>query len=229
MNRYINVIQSFLLLSFFWCSPGQALTSPNLNSNSELEEIPFDEVVRELNSRINRRQSSLESVNLEDVYDSLKIHFYLALAQSFTQLDTAGLKHGRLDDGMQLGMGIDLFSPDWVAEGLLKNFGRSKRADTLFALREFHMRLSYLQRAPHAPFLIRIANGLGARVMTYEDLGKGLSFSEANPIYTLGLGVLFPMKAQFNLDFEIQAYQSLAAQSVDRNGLGLVFGITKVF
>jgi hypothetical protein len=135
----------------------------------------------------------------------------------------------RMEDGVQLGVGIDLFSPEWVAEGVLKNFGRSTQNDGVLALREFDLRLSYLKQAPQHRFQMRFANGLGARYLRYTNSLSGFDQFQTTPVYLLGVGFLVPVGSHFDLDFEVQSHLALISDSIDRHGMAVVFRLGNVF
>jgi hypothetical protein len=214
---------SFLVLSaqsFVWGSAPEDVES---------EEVPYEQLVRELNSRVSKQQrQALQSTSV-DPFEQLKIHVSLGFVQTVNSFVIEDRTLSRLEDGIQLGVGIDLFTPEWVAEGLLKNFGQSRQNDSTVALREFDLRLSYLQSAPQSKMKLRMSNGLGARYLRYRSDWSQLNTYQTTPVYLLGLGFLVPIGNHFDLDFEFQGHMSLVSDTMDRHGLALVLRLDNVF
>jgi hypothetical protein len=199
------------------------------DSSGESEEVSYDQLVRELNSRVSKQQRHWVQTNSVDPFDTLKIHFSLGFIQSINTLSINDRTFSRFEDGLQLGVGIDLFSTEWVAEGVLKNFGQSKTDEGTLALREFDLRLAYLQQAPQSRMKFRFANGLGARYLRYNGLLSNGNQFQTTPVYSMGIGMLVPVGSHFDIDFEIQSHLSLISDSVDKHGLALVVKLNNVF
>ncbi len=198
-------------------------------SSTESEEVPYDQLIRELNSRVNRHERQRLQTSSIDPFEKLKIHLSLGFIQTVNAFSVADRSMSRTEDGLQLGVGIDLFSEEWVAEGILKNFGQSTQNETTLAMREFDLRLSYLQPAPEQKLKLRLANGLGARYLRYSSPWSGGPQYQTTPVYLLGLGLLVPVGNHFDLDFEVQGHLTLVNDTIDRHGLSLVFRLDNVF
>lgn len=198
-------------------------------SSEEAEEVPYDQLVRELNSRVSKQQKQWVSTAGGDPFEKLQIHFSLGFVQTVNTLLINDRTTSRMEDGLQLGVGIDLFSPEWVAEGTLKNFGQSTYNDSTLALREFDLRLSYLQKAPQTKMKVRFANGLGARYLRYRAAAAETDVYQTTPVYSMGLGFLIPVGSHFDLDFEFQGHLALINESMDRHGLALILRLDNIF
>lgn len=197
--------------------------------SNDAEEVPFDELVKELNSKVSRKDRIQTGIEVGDPFDRLQIHLSLGFIQTVNSLLVAERSISRLEDGVQLGLGVDIFSPEWVAEGLLKNYGRSTQNDTNVSLREFDIRLSYIQQAPQNKMKFRLANGLGARYLRYNNKWTDLSQIQTTPVYLLGFGILIPIGTHFDLDIEMQGHMALISESIDRHGLSLILRLDNVF
>lgn len=198
-------------------------------SVSESEEVPYDQLIRELNSKVSRNERQRLQTSSVDPFEKLKIHLSLGFIQTVNAFLVGNRPISRIEDGFQMGVGIDLFSDEWVAEGILKNFGQSTQNETSLALREFDLRLSYLQTAPQQKLKLRIANGLGARYLRYNSPRFGDTQFQTTPIYVMGLGFLIPVGNHFDLDFEVQGHLTLVNDTIDRHGLSLVFRLDNIF
>lgn len=193
------------------------------------EEIPYDQLVRELNSRVNKQQKQWVQSSSGDPFEQLQIHFSLGLLQTFNALFVNQKQISRLEDGIQLGIGIDLFSTEWVAEGILKNFGQSVHNDSTLALREFDLRLSYIKPVPQQKMKVRFANGLGARYLRFTQEKSQIDLYQTTPVYSMGLGLLIPVGSHFDLDFEVQGHVALISDSIDRHGLAMTLRLDNIF
>lgn len=200
-----------------------------MDSSTRMEEVPFDEFIKELNSKVSLKDRERNSIGYVDPYENLQLHLSMGLVQTMNSLLIGNKSISRLEDGIQLGLGIDLFSPEWVAEGLLKNYGQSTQNESSLALREFDLRLSYLQKDPQHKLKLRLSNGLGARYLRYTSKWSGFSQYQTTPIYLMGLGLLIPVGSHFNLGIEVQGYLTLISETIDRQGLGLVFRLDNYF
>lgn len=197
--------------------------------SADPEEVPFEELVKELNNKVSMKDRIQTGANMRDPFDSLQIHLSLGFIQTVNTLLVADRSISRLEDGVQLGLGVDLFSPEWVAEGLLKNYGRSTQNDTSVALREFDIRLSYLQQAPQNKMKFRLGNGLGARYLRYTNKWTDFSQMQTTPVYLLGFGLLIPMGSHFDLGIEVQGHLALISETIDRHGLSLILRLDNFF
>jgi hypothetical protein len=198
-------------------------------SSANTEEVPFEELVKELNSKVSIKDRIQTGSIKIDPFESLQIHFSLGLIQTVNSLLVSDKAISRLEDGVQLGLGIDLFSPEWVAEGLLKNYGRSTQNDSSLALREFDLRLSYLQQAPQNKMKFRLGNGLGARYLRYTNKWSGDSQFQTTPIYLLGFGLIIPVGDHFDFGVEVQGHLALINETMDRHGLSLILRLDNFF
>lgn len=217
----LTLISSILIGSLGWATSDLA--------NPSTEEISYDVFVRELNSKVNRQSQAKIDFISGDPFEELQIHLSLGFVQNLDNLVVEDKSLSRMEDGVQLGVGIDLFSKEWVAEGLLKNFGRSTQDDTRISLREFDLRLSYMLQGQQSKQKIRLSNGLGARYMKFQDLKNENSQLYTTPIYHLGLGFLTNVGNHFDLEFEVQGHLALISETIDRQGLSFLLRINNVF
>lgn len=217
------------LIGGVWMLSQTPLAMAAVGEEATTEQIPYDQLVQELNSMVHRRERQRVQVDSQDPFDQLQIHSSFGFVQSIDTLLVNERTISRHEDGIQLSIGIDLFSPEWVAEGILKNFGQSTQNGTSFALREFDLRLGYLQMAPKPKMKFRLANGLGARYLRYSNSWLNIATYQTTPVYTLGMGFLIPMGLHFDLDIEMQGHLPLISESIDRHGLSLVLRLDNVF
>jgi len=88
------------------------------------------------------------SVSLRDqdtsVFDETRIHLGISLVDSMQDyLIAPGVREKGTLRGFELGLGVDLFSPEWIAEGIISTFPQDSISDTNLSLSGFELRLLY--------------------------------------------------------------------------------------
>lgn len=226
-----SIKKNFLLGSLFFLTFGsfQAIANVHSNQSSQLEEVPYDIFIKDLNSRVSKQSQERINEISGDPFDELQIHFSLGYIQSVDTFKVNDHSMSRVDDGLQLGVGIDLFSKNWLAEGLLKNYGRSTQNDVKISLREFDLRLSFLQNTSKSRYQFRFSNGLGARYLKYQDLMSQWTQYQTTPVYLLGMGLIFPMEKHFDFEIDIHGFAPLVSDSIDRQGLSVILKLNNKF
>jgi hypothetical protein len=224
MSKLKTVIS---LMSFLWVVSAYGNAFPA--NEPGVEEVPYDQVIRELNARVNRHERQRAQPVSTDPYENMNIHVSLGLVQTVNNLIINDRATSRLEDGIQLGVGLDLFAKEWVAEGILKNYGQSKQNQAELSLREFDLRLNYLQSAPAHKMKIRVINGVGTRYLRYRNDWSQIDQHVTTPVYLLGMGFVAPLTSKVNLDIEIQSHLNLISDTMDRHGLGVAMKLDNVF
>ncbi len=90
-------------------------------------------------------KTSKKSALFDDsTFDEIRIHLGVSLLQSYQKFNIApGVQAEGGIRGFQLGLGVDLFSPHWIAQGLLTNYPTSGIEDTTISSNAFELRLIY--------------------------------------------------------------------------------------
>jgi hypothetical protein len=80
----------------------------------------------------------------DSTFDEVRIHLGVSLLQSYQTLTVSpGHEIEGGIRGFQLGLGIDLFSPHWIAQGLLVNYPTASIEDSTLSSSAFELRLLY--------------------------------------------------------------------------------------
>ncbi|MCB0341904.1 MAG: hypothetical protein H6626_06495 [Pseudobdellovibrionaceae bacterium] len=99
----------------------------------------YDQIVRGLSSKAPAPRKISE-----DPFSQVKIHSGIAAATSFLDLrDTKVAKPGTPVRGIQVSLGIDLFSPQWMAEGTMRTLSDHMEDQSEISLKEFELKLVY--------------------------------------------------------------------------------------
>lgn len=194
----------------------------NATIGGEGEElIGYDVIVNELN-----RESSLPAGNSsrarqavqrsKNPFDTIWIHAGIGLAAMMQQvsLDNGNVIHFN-QKGFQASLGIDLFSPNWMAEGLARSFGESDDTDHRVSLKEFELKLLYKDRFSRS-LGFRAGGGLAARYMAIRSFSTGpMEYTTPSSVATLGMDLFLNDKISIGAD--ISARNSMISETLDRN------------
>ncbi|MGE0632841.1 MAG: hypothetical protein AB7O96_10550 [Pseudobdellovibrionaceae bacterium] len=212
LNKYFNL--STLLLVF---SLVTSLNVPTLAqaADSDYEEISYENLLNQLS--IKKPKTPTRSV-----IDDTKIHAGIGYIGSTVGLRIGNHEFYRFQDGLQLNLGMDLFSPHWGAELAFRNFGQNKsRKDTL-ALREFDLKI-YKQGENSAGVGYRIGGGLASRYLKFES--EEGTIRESTPSSILFAALTTQVTEQVNFVLEGSYRASLVGETIDKRGadFGLLF------
>lgn len=205
-------IASFLTLMLIcWQSLGLA---------QGLEEVPYDEVLQDLNRQIGRKTYRSKQNALLHPEDSLMVSTRLGYAHSLWNIEKAGKARARFDEGIEVLVGTDLFSSSWAGEMAFRNFGTEKKQNEETSLREFDIRLVYLNFSSNQT-IFRLVNGFGARYSKYLDKTSGFAADDSTPVYLLGGGLDFWLTKKLVFGLEASTRIPLINESVDRGSVDL--------
>jgi opacity protein-like surface antigen len=105
-------------------------------SSTESEEISLPDSVR--------RSIASQSVDDTSAFDECRIHGGVSLINSFQDYSiAAGIRERGGIRGFDLNLGIDLFSPHWIAEGEIIALPESQINDTRLSSNGFELRMLY--------------------------------------------------------------------------------------
>ncbi len=138
------------------------------------------------------------SINREDetsIFDETRIHGGVALLQSYQDFMIApGMRERGGIRGFELSLGVDLFSQNWIAEGVVMSFPEASIADTTMSANAFELRMLY-EKPIFYGVTVKGGVGLGSRsynLKTKARVGTNIidtdkSFSSGATVFVLGL------------------------------------------
>src|SRR5689334_20548769 len=107
----MNWIRSFTLISLL-------ASSTFVWAAADYEEVSYDDLLNQINKR---KTHVIQNAN--DPLDQMRLHAGFGLITSANNINTGGGRDTlKYQNGFQLSLGIDLFSPNWIAETTLRNF-----------------------------------------------------------------------------------------------------------
>lgn len=197
-------------------------------SEAKYEEITYDELIEELNHKV-KQKSRVESIQQhDDPFDNMTIQSSFGLLQSIHYLQLPTKTKSRFKDGISIGFGIDLFNPNWIAEAVIKNYGKSIQNDEQMSLREFDLRMSFKEESKQS-ISFKLTQGLGARYLKYSAPYLTKNYNESTPVYLLGASVDTHFSQHFSFGVELSGTMALISESIDRNSLNLNFKFDNYF
>lgn len=132
-----------ILFLFLSLSSGLAFAAGSSTSLQDVDDGPgYDAIVGELE----KMNAPLPTESYSgDPFELAKIHLGFGMISSYTNFRLAsGKEDNGLLNGFEFSFGIDLFSPNWMALGSLRNFSSEKVGDSLSAkLQEFDLKIFY--------------------------------------------------------------------------------------
>lgn len=183
---------------------GQAAT------NDEYEEVSYESLLNQLSAKKPKAPT-------RNALDDTKIHAGIGYVGSTVGLRVDNQEFYRYQDGLQLSLGVDLFSPKWAAEGAFRNFGRTTTGTSAVSLREFDLKVFRQERGP-AGWGYRLGGGLASRYMRYEDTARNTNISASTPSSIFFLGITSKLTDQVYFVAEASFRSSLVGDSIDRRG-----------
>ncbi|HRO68682.1 MAG TPA: hypothetical protein PL182_14005, partial [Pseudobdellovibrionaceae bacterium] len=166
------------------------LLIPPFETKAQSPSDSFDDLVNELSARQRRN----EGVAAESPFDKIQIHGGMGLINSFSTFQIDGKNSARYQNGLQLSMGVDLFSPNWVAEVAWRNFGLTRDGSEEHSLKEFDLKLGYKDRI-EGPWSYRLQSGLAQRELKLTDSMKNIRVEAATPAILASAGAILGMSA----------------------------------
>lgn len=195
-------------------SIGILFSTTLVRATEEVKEIGYDELVQQLNQKKSRVIKSSS-----DPFDQLKLHAGLGLLTSMNTVNTGGGKDlQKYQNGFQLSLGIDLFSPVWVAEAAIRNFGQAKSGTETRSLREFDLKFmnkDYISSGTG----YRLGAGLGTRYLKISD--GDLNIDESTPTALIFGGLDVYASKSVSIGFEGGFRTSMVNRNADKGGMDL--------
>lgn len=210
-------IRSFTLISIL-------ASSTFVWAAADYEEVSYDDLL----NQINKRKSHVIQ-NANDPLDQMRLHAGFGLITSANNINTGGGRDTlKYQNGFQLSLGIDLFSPNWIAETSLRNFGQAHSGTETRSLREFDLKL--MRRDLFSDTVgYRAGAGLGNRYLKVDDGANEISIDDNTPTALLFGGLDAYIKKNFSIGLETGLRTSMVNQTADKSSLDLTVRLDTSF
>lgn len=172
----------------------------------------YDSIIRELSGS----QHSSISTTSSGAMDVIRFHAGVGMIATHVSLDLPKpLPQKKTLRGFEARLGIDLFSPRWVAEGAVRTFDPENIAEGQISLREFDLLVVYKNRAAKS-LEMSIGGGMSAR---YLDITGGVAgeFPRSNttPASVFLFGLNAYITPAFSLGAQVSYRSPLVQETVD--------------
>lgn len=209
MTKYIIVLL-YVTIIFF--------QSKSYSLEEETYEVTYDELVEKIHSK----QKNLAYKHSASSWDQVAIYPSFGIIQAITQVQ--GDNHDDyFQKGLQIGIGMELFSPNWFSETTFRNFGITKSKNSELSLKELDFKLGHKSKLNHI-IELRLSTGVSTRHFRLTNEETGFHSESKNPALITALG-LFTNTEESPLLLGLEAnYRSLlVSSSIDKGSLGLNF------
>lgn len=191
--------------------------SPSASDNGDYKEVTYDDLVNELSAKKNAIAKPDHSP-----FDDVGLHAGVGYANSLTTMSTHGQTFTRDAGGVQISAGMDLFSPNWFAEGVFSNYGVNTAGNESMTLREFDLLMGYTEKWK-GPWSYNISAGLANRFLTYSDSSRDISVNEVSPDFLISTGLRAQMTKNLSFGGDISAATAMIGSTADRNSFDFAF------
>ncbi|MBX2989249.1 MAG: hypothetical protein KF802_15280 [Bdellovibrionaceae bacterium] len=182
-------------------------------ASEEVEELSYEDLVEQLSSR-----QKAQAPPAGSPFDEVRIHPGLGFVNSFSSFQVDGKNLSRNQNGMQLSLGVDLFSPNWMAEVAWRNFGETRAGAEEHYLRELD--LKFLHRSPiDANWDYRLQGGLAQRQLRLTDEAKNIRISDDTPAVLGSIGAAARLNSLSSLNFDLGARSPVVGRTADKGSV----------
>lgn len=190
------------------------------NGDQEYQEVSYDDLLNELNSKkknLTQKQTSS--------FDEIRLHAGIGYTNSFTNITAQQQNFNRHVTGIQLSMGMDLFSPNWYSEGVFKNFGLTSYGSEEMTLREFDLKLGYTNKLENI-WNYSISSGLSNRFLKFSDPSKYIDVDNTTPSLIISTGFQAQVHRNLSLGAEVSAHTAIISRTADKSSFDFAFRLT---
>ena len=175
--------------------------------------VGYDSIVNDLTASTRAPQ-----IRSRDPFDLIEIHGGFGLVTSHTTISTAnGESFSGFQKGFEASLGIDLFSPRWMAEGALRSFSSTQLEKGAYAsLNEFNLRVLY--RNPVSRLVrLRMGVGVAARYMELKiNKASGAEKQDfSTPASILSIGLEAAISRNLSVGAEVAYRSALITDTAD--------------
>lgn len=201
-----------------------APTFPAHAAEDGVEELSYQDLVDQLKAK----RKKVTAPRRTNQLDEINLHASIAMAASFNNYRVSDRSLSRGMNGFQIGLGIDLFSPQWMAELALRNFGTRESGTETHALREVDLKVMHRQSLG-SKLGFRAGTGLSTRYIRFTDPVHNVSVSEESPNLIVAGGLDSLLTDRVNIGAELSLRTALVDQSLDRNSADLMVRLETSF
>ncbi|WP_374079617.1 hypothetical protein [Bdellovibrio bacteriovorus] len=211
--QILKSIQFVLIAVSFFSTP----TLVQAAGSSDYEEVSYDDLLNELSAKKNNLAKKQNS-SLDDV----RLHAGIGYANSFSNIAAQKQNFNRHVSGIQLSLGMDLFSPNWYSEGIFRNYGLTSSGNEELTLREFDLKIGYTNKL-ESIWNYTISSGLSNRFMSFSDPTRNIDVDSTTPSLVVSTGFVAQVHRNLSLGAEVSARTAMVNDTADKNSFDFAF------
>ncbi len=197
-------------------------------SSADGETQNYDEIVKDLSRAPVQAKSraKLGGSSGGASFENTMIHAGVAYANMFETVDAPNGKIYIGQPGIQVSLGIDLFSEHLSSEGTLLTFGDQTYDGTTVSVKEFD--LMFYGKGTLAPQIKgKIGGGIAGRYLTLTKNGIPTQYSSPSSILSVGADYYFV--EAFSLGGEIAMRNAMVGETVDQRSYTMLIRLDSHF
>lgn len=212
--KYILFLSLLLSLSVSILTPPLAWASSTIkassSNNDDYEEVSYDDLLLKLSSKTKKNHA-----NSSSSFDDIKIHAGIGYINSFADIKTSAGTLRRHQNGLQLAVGMELFSTNWYSESSFKNFGITTGVSDEVSLKEVEIKIGYKNQVQR-PWSFLVNTGISNRFLNYTNFSTQERISATTPSMLIGMGLSAGITEQLSLSFEMNGKSPIVNETTDR-------------
>ena len=197
--------------------------SAAVGDDDEEDIVGYDVIVNNLNRQVSTSDATTTKARqpkptAEDPFENVWMHAGAGFVQTVQTLSLPDGGNAYLNQkGVQASVGIDLFSPNWAAEGTVRSFNDNDDKVTQASLKEFELKMFFKDRFTRS-IGFRVGGGISGRYMTLAQVGQPtLDYTTPSTVGTLGIDLF--LTDRFSLGAEVSGRSAMISDTLDRGSL----------
>lgn len=184
----------------------------------ETEEYSYEELLDKIKTKQKKYVKKAQATPWDQIY----IYPSFAIIQSYTKISN-NLAPNFYHSGLQISLGMDLFSEHWFSETAFRNFGASKTESKELFLKELDFKIGHKNYISES-VEYRISLGVSTRTIRLSDEFMGIHHESKNPALISAIGLLSSLPSSpLLLGLELNYRSLLVASDFDKGSIGLNF------
>jgi hypothetical protein len=189
-------------------------------SSDGYEEVSYDDLLNELSAK---KRSLVK--NQDSSFDEVRLHAGIGYVNGFTNISASNGNYNRHANGIQLSLGMDLFSPNWYSEGVFKNYGVTTSGSEEMTLRELDLKIGYTNKL-ESIWSYSISSGLSNRFLQFSDSAKNISVNDTTPSLIISTGVSAQVHRNLSIGAEVSGHTAMVNKTADKNSFDFAFRLS---
>ena len=185
---------------------------------SEYEEIGYEDLVRQISSK----KRTIEDRRQPHPFDQVMIHTGFSYVNSFTVMDIRNQESQKYQNGIELSLGVDLFSENWYAETSFRNFGLTNYGTQEILLKELDLKVGYKDHL-QKPFVFKIDGGLANRYLKINDSERDVSINDTTPMLLGTVGIAAELSPMISLGLNFSGKSAMISRTADKSAFDFSF------